>query len=214
MRRGNLGVNTDTANMISATLAVAAALQRVPRGVPGARPQSADRDRRADRPPRADAFAAQLLAELRREPDRYRSISAAGRGRVLRAQRPPLSAARRARAARRSARRRAAAARVCCKARFDGAAVLDVATRTLDAGADGGAGDAAALAPFYAELARALDGARAGDAGAARVEQRCSRAGAAPTHAAHRRAAARARLRADATRDDGDRRDSRRSSRA
>ena len=106
----NLGVNTDTANMISATLPWRQNFNEYRDAFPA-------RDRNllividAPSPARADQFAAKLLAELRRDPESLSLDSAAGRGRVLRAQRSPLSSARRARAAVRPARRRAAAAR-------------------------------------------------------------------------------------------------------
>ncbi len=47
------------------------------------------------------------------------------------------------------------------QARFDGAAVLDVATRTLMQAPSGAASD---IEPFYGALAKSLDGAARGDA--------------------------------------------------
>ena len=98
---GNLGVNTDTANMIAPTMPWRQHLQRVPRRVSAARPQSADRRRRADAGARrrvrrrAAARAARAARAL--------SLAAARRRRrVLRAQRPAVSADGRARGARRT----------------------------------------------------------------------------------------------------------------
>ena len=88
---GNLGVNTDTANMIAADDPVAAALQRVPRRVSAARPQSAHRRRRADAGPRR-RIRRGVAARAARAARALPLAVARGRGRVLRAQRPAVSA--------------------------------------------------------------------------------------------------------------------------
>ena len=75
----NLGVNTDTTNMISATLPWRQNFNEYREAFPV-------RDRNllvvidAKTPARADEFAAKLLAELRREPDLYHSIFLQGEG--------------------------------------------------------------------------------------------------------------------------------------
>ena len=75
----NLGVNTDTTNMISAELPWRQHFIEFRESFPV-------RDRNllividAPTPERADAFAAALLAELRRAPELYRSVFMAGEG--------------------------------------------------------------------------------------------------------------------------------------
>ena len=64
------------------------------------------------------------------------------------------------------------------QARFDGAAVLDVATRTLTQAPSGAATD---IEPFYGALAKSLDGAARGDAAPLAWRSLIS-AGAAPTN--------------------------------
>jgi hopanoid biosynthesis associated RND transporter like protein HpnN len=157
----NLGVNTDTANMISATLPWRQNFNEYRDAFPA-------RDRNllividAPSPARADQFAAKLLAELRRDPSLYHSILLQGEGEFF--ERNGLLYLPLAGLEQLSDRLAAAQPLLgLLKARFDGAAVLDVATRTLEARPDGGATDAAALAPFYAAVARTLDGARAGE---------------------------------------------------
>jgi hopanoid biosynthesis associated RND transporter like protein HpnN len=157
----NLGVNTDTANMISATLPWRQNFNEYRDTFPA-------RDRNllividAPSPARADEFAARLLAELRREPELYRSILLQGEGEFF--ARNGLLYLPAGELEELSDRLAAAQPLLgLLKARFDGAAVLEVAARTLEPpGAAGGAADTAALAPFHAELARTLDAARAG----------------------------------------------------
>ena len=163
---GHLGVNTDTANMISPTLPWRRDFIEYRDAFPV-------RDRNLliviDAPSavRADAFSAALLAELRRRPDLYHSILLQGEGEFFERNGllylPPAELEQ-------LADRLAAAQPLLglLQSRFDGAAVLDVAKRTLesqpDRAAGGAAGDAgAALAPFYSELATTLAAARAGE---------------------------------------------------
>jgi hypothetical protein len=156
---GHLGVNTDTANMISPTLPWRQHFNEFRQAFPV-------RDRNllividADSPAAADAFAAALLVEMRRSPEIYHSILLQGEGefferngflylptaelmtlvdRLATAQ--PLLG--------------------LLQARFDGAAVLEVATRTLTQAPSGAASD---VEPFYGALAKSLDGAARGDA--------------------------------------------------
>jgi len=76
---GNLGVNTDTANMISPTIPWRQHYNEYREAFPL-------RDRNllivvdAPTPARADEFAAQLLQELRKQPERYLSPLLAGEG--------------------------------------------------------------------------------------------------------------------------------------
>jgi predicted RND superfamily exporter protein len=157
---GNLGVNTDTANMISASLPWRQHFNEYRSAFPA-------RDRNllvvVDAPTsaRAGEFAAQLLAELRREPERYRSIVMQGEGEFFARNGLLYLPLRQVE----DLSDRLAAAQPLLgllKARFDGAAVLDVATRTLEPTVSGSAADAAVLAPFYREIEHTLDGARAG----------------------------------------------------
>ena len=161
---GHLGVNTDTANMISPTLPWRRDFIEYRDAFPV-------RDRNLliviDAPSavRADAFSAALLAELRKRPDLYHSILLQGEGEFFERNGLlylPLAELEQL------ADRLAAAQPLLglLQNRFDGAAVLDVATRTLepqpDGAADGAAGAAvAALAPFYSGLAATLAAARA-----------------------------------------------------
>src|SRR6185436_11274781 len=160
---GHLGVNTDTANMISPTLAWRRDFIEYRDAFPV-------RDRNllsvVDAPSaaRADAFSAALLAELRKRPDLYHSILLQGEGEfferngLLYLPLPELE---------QLADKLTAAQPLLglLQSRFDGAAVLDVATRTLEPRADGagGADAAAALAPFYSALAATLASARTAD---------------------------------------------------
>ena len=151
----HLGVNTDTTNMMSPSLAWRQNFNEYREAFPS-------RDRNllividARTPARADAFAAQVLAELRRQPDLYHSILLQGEGDffarngLLYLPLPQLE---------QLADRLTAAQPLLglLHARFDGAAVLDVASRTLSPPAGVQAGDASAAAPLYAELARVLD---------------------------------------------------------
>src|SRR5689334_4294378 len=154
----NLGVNTDTTNMISPTLAWRQNFNEYREAFPA-------RDRNllividARTPARADEFAAKLLAELRREPDLYRSILLQGEGEFF--ARNGLLHLPRAQLERLADQLTAAPPLLgLLRARFDGAAVLDVAARTLEPPATAAAADPATAAPFYAELARVLDQAR------------------------------------------------------
>jgi hopanoid biosynthesis associated RND transporter like protein HpnN len=154
---GRLGVNTDTANMIDASLTWRQHFNEFREAFPA-------RDRNllividAATPAAADDYSAALLAELRKQPELYRSILLAGEGEffarngLLYLSPDELT----------TLVDRLAAAQPLLgllKARFDGAAVLDVATRTLTAAP---AGDAAALEPFYGRLAESLQAAAAG----------------------------------------------------
>jgi len=157
----NLGVNTDTANMIADTLQWRRDFNEFREAFP-------TRDRNlvividAATPAAADAFTADLLAELRQAPQLYRSILLPGEGEfferngLLYLSTDALTAL---------VDQLAAAQPLLglLQARFDGTAVVDVATRTLTTP---GAGDPAAVAPFHAALAdtfavAATDGAAA-----------------------------------------------------
>jgi hopanoid biosynthesis associated RND transporter like protein HpnN len=154
----NLGVNTDTANMISATLPWRQNFNEYREAFPV-------RDRNllvvidAKTPARADEFAAKLLAELRREPDVYRSIFLQGEGEFF--ARNGLLYLPRAQLEQLADRLTAAQPLLgLLHARLDGAAVLDVAARTLAPPGTAAAGDPGAATPLYAELARVLEEAR------------------------------------------------------
>ena len=156
----NLGVNTDTTNMMSATLPWRQNFSEYREAFPV-------RDRNllvvidAKTPARADEFAAKLLAELRREPDVYRSLFLQGEGEFF--ARNGLLYLPRAQLEQLADRLTAAQPLFgLLQARFDGAAVLDVAARALAPPATASAGDAGAAVPLYAELARVLDQARTG----------------------------------------------------
>jgi len=171
---GHLRINTDTANMISATLPWRQHFNEFRDSFPS-------RDRNlaividAPTPAAADTFAAALLAELRREPDRYREILLAGEGEfferngLLYLPQPDLE---------QLVERLAAAQPLLglLKARLDGARVLDVATQTL-AAPDA---DPALLGPFYAELEHTLAASADGNA-TPLAWNRLIAAGAAPT---------------------------------
>jgi hopanoid biosynthesis associated RND transporter like protein HpnN len=148
----HLGVNTDTTNMISASLPWRQNFNEYREAFPA-------RDRNllividARTPALADAFAAKVLAELRRAPDLYRSILLQGEGEFF--ARNGLLYLPRAQLEQLSDRLTVAQPLLgLLHARFDGAAVLDVATRTLAPPASAGARDASAAVPLYDELAR------------------------------------------------------------
>jgi hopanoid biosynthesis associated RND transporter like protein HpnN len=154
----NLGVNTDTTNMMSASLSWRQNFNEYREAFPV-------RDRNllvvidAKTPARADEFAAKLLAELRREPDVYHSIFLQGEGEFF--ARNGLLYLPRARLERLADQLTAAQPLLgLLRARFDGAAVLDVATRSLAPPATAGTVEPGAAAPLYAELARVLEQAR------------------------------------------------------
>ena len=156
----HLGVNTDTTNMISPELAWRQNFNEYREAFPA-------RDRNllividARTPARADSFAAKMLAELRREPDLYRSILLQGEGEFF--ARNGLLYLPRAQLERLADRLTAAQPLLgLLQARFDGAAVLDVAARALAPPASAPGVDTSAATPLYAELARALDEARVG----------------------------------------------------
>ena len=156
---GNLGVNTDTANMIAATVPWRQHFNEYRDAFPL-------RDRNlllvidAPTAASADEFAAALLAELRAQPERYRSPLLAGEGDFF--ERNGLLYLPTAELAELTDRLAAAQPLIgLLQARFDGAAVLDVARQTL-AAPDGGA--AAPLSSFYEELARTITAAADGDA--------------------------------------------------
>lgn len=153
----HLGVNTDTANMISPELKWRQDFIAYREAFPV-------RDRNllividAPSPERADAFAAALVAELRRDPDAYRSILLAGEGEFF--ERNGLLYLPLARLEQLGDKLAAAQPLLgLLRAKFDGAAVLDTATRTLQQGDAAGA-----AAPFYAELAETLSSARTASA--------------------------------------------------
>lgn len=153
---GNLGVNTDTANMIDASLTWRRHFNEFREAFPA-------RDRNllivvdAATPAAADDYSAALLAELRRQPDLYGSILLAGEGEFFARNGllylPTDEVA--------TLVDRIAAAQPLLgllEARFDGAAVLDVARRTLTEPA----ADAAELVPFYGRLAESIEAAAEG----------------------------------------------------
>ncbi len=147
---GNLGVNTDTANMISPTIPWRQHYNEYRDAFPL-------RDRNllivieAPTEVRADDVAANLLRELRAQPGRYRSPLLAGEGEFF--ERNGLLYLSTTELAELTDRLAAAQPLLgLLKERFDGAAVLDVARRTLTAEAGGSAG----LDSFYEELARTL----------------------------------------------------------
>jgi uncharacterized protein len=156
---GHLGVNTDTANMISDRLPWRQHFNEYREAFP-VRDQNLLIVMDAASPAVADSFATALLGELRRQPDLYRSILLQGEGEffarngLLYLPLGELDAL---------VDRLAAAQPLLglLHARFDGAAVLDVATRTLTAAAGGGS---SAVEPFYAALTTSIVGAARGDA--------------------------------------------------
>ncbi|MEO8467090.1 MAG: MMPL family transporter [Gammaproteobacteria bacterium] len=156
---GHLGINTDTANLISPSLPWRQHFNEFRQAFPV-------RDRNllvvidAASPAAADTFASALLAEMRRSPDTYHSILLQGEGEFferngfLYLPTAELS----------TLVDRLAAAQPLLgllQARFDGTAVLDVATLTLTQAPSGAASD---IEPFYSALAKSLDGAARGDA--------------------------------------------------
>jgi len=156
---GNLGVNTDTANMISPTIPWRQHYNEYRDAFPL-------RDRNllividAPTPQRADEFATELLRELREQPERYRSPLLAGEGEFF--ERNGLLYLPTAELAKLTDRLAAAQPLIGLLGnRFDGAAVLDVARQTFGAGGDA---DAAELASFYEELARTIGSADDGQA--------------------------------------------------
>jgi hopanoid biosynthesis associated RND transporter like protein HpnN len=147
---GNLGVNTDTANMIAPTIPWRQHYNEYRDAFPL-------RDRNllividALSSTRADAFAAELLAELRKQPERFRSPLLAGEGEFF--ERNGLLYLPTAELAELTDRLAAAQPLFgLLGSRFDGATVLDVARVTLTAEGDGDA----TLASFYEELARTI----------------------------------------------------------
>jgi hopanoid biosynthesis associated RND transporter like protein HpnN len=155
---GNLGVNTDTANMIAATLPWRQHFNEYRDAFPS-------RDRNlvlvidAPTPAAADAFALAMLRELRRQPEIYGEPLLAGEGEffarngLLYLPRPELEAL---------VDELAAAQPLIglLQARFDGTRVLEAAELSL-AAPDA---DASALGVFYAALARTLAAAADGTA--------------------------------------------------
>jgi hopanoid biosynthesis associated RND transporter like protein HpnN len=155
---GNLGVNTDTANMIAATVPWRQHFNDFRDTFP-LRDRNllvvVDASTAAD----ADAFARQLLQELRAQPERYRAPLLAGEGEFF--ERNGLLYLSTAELAELTDRLAAAQPLIgLLQARFDGAAVLEVARQTL-ASAEG---DTAAVESFYKELAASIGGAARGEA--------------------------------------------------
>lgn len=155
---GNLGVNTDTANMISAAIPWRQHFNEFRDAFPL-------RDRNllivvdAPTPADADEFSAALLRELRARPERYFAPLLAGEGEFF--ERNGLLYLPTAELEALTDRLATAQPLIGLLAqRFDGAAVLGVAGRALTEN-DGGGG--AALDSFYEELARAVRGAAAGE---------------------------------------------------
>jgi hypothetical protein len=156
----NLGVNTDTANMISAALPWRQHFNEYRESFPA-------RDRNllividAATPEQADDFAAALLAQLRRAPELYRAVFLPGEGEFF--ERNGLLYLT-VEELERLADRLAAAQPLMglLKHDFGGAAVVNVASQTLAAAPVDDAQIGAALAPFYTELARTLEAASAG----------------------------------------------------
>ena len=151
---GNLGVNTDTANMIAPTIPWRQHYNEYRDAFPL-------RDRNlvvvvdASAPARADEVAADLMRELRAQPERYRSPLLAGEGEFF--ERNGLLYLSTGELAALTDRLAAAQPLIgLLERRLDGAAVLDVARETLTAE---GAGDTAALVSFYEELARTIGSA-------------------------------------------------------
>lgn len=156
----HLGVNTDSANMISASLPWRQAFIEYREAFPV-------RDRNlivvvdAPTPQAAEAFARELAAEMRALPELYHAVFLAGDGEfferngLLYLSTPELE---------RLSDRLAQAQPLLglLGERLDGVAVLKVATRAL--GEADRANAAAALEPFYKELAATLAGASDGHA--------------------------------------------------
>ncbi len=154
---GSLRVNTDSANMIAATVPWRQHYNEYRETFPL-------RDRNlvividAPTPERADEFTAELLRELRAQPERYRSPLAAGEGEFF--ERNGLLYLPTAELAALTDRLAAAQPLIgLLQQRFDGAAVLRVAREALTAE---GAADDAALVSFNDELARSIAAAARG----------------------------------------------------
>jgi hopanoid biosynthesis associated RND transporter like protein HpnN len=148
---GNLGVNTDTANMIAPTLPWRQHYNEYRDAFPL-------RDRNlavvvdAATAARADEFASELMRELRARPERYRAPLLAGEGEFF--ERNGLLYLPTAQLAALTDRLAAAQPLLgMLGERVDGTAVLEVARRTLTA--EQGA-DAESLASFHAELTRTI----------------------------------------------------------
>ena len=155
---GNLRVNTDSANMIAATVPWRQHYNDYRDAFPL-------RDRNllividAPTPQITDEFTAALLRELRAQPERYRSPLAAGEGEFF--ERNGLLYLPTAELAALTDRLAAAQPLIgLLEQRFDGPAVLRVARQTLTAEA---AADDAALASFYEELAHTVAAAADGN---------------------------------------------------
>ncbi len=155
---GHLGVNTDTANMISDRLPWRQDFNEYRAAFP-VRDQNLLIVIDAASPAAADSFATALLAELRAAPQLYHSILLQGEGEffarngLLYLSTDELE----------NLSDRLAAAQPLLgllQARFDGAAVLDVASRTLTSGS---AGDSSAVQPFYAAMTKSIAAAARGE---------------------------------------------------
>ncbi len=161
---GHLGVNTDTANMISPALPWRQDFIQFRDAFPV-------RDRNliivvdAASASQSESFAKRLVADLRKQPDLFHSILLQGEGEFF--ERNGLLYLS-TRALDDLADRLAAAQPLLglLHDRFDGTAVVDVATRTLTAPTEPPAatGGAEALQPFYSALAATLDSVSAGRA--------------------------------------------------
>jgi hopanoid biosynthesis associated RND transporter like protein HpnN len=157
---GHLGINTDTADMISPDLPWRRDFIAYREGFPA-------RDRNivividADSPDRAQEFAADLAAALEREPERFHSVFAAGAGEFFeRNGMLYLSVAELE-----DLGDRLAAAQPLLgllSGRFNGGGVVAVVGTTLDAG-DAAARPGESLDALYTELARTLAAAAAGE---------------------------------------------------
>jgi hopanoid biosynthesis associated RND transporter like protein HpnN len=152
----NLGVNTDTANMIAPTIAWRQHYNEYRDAFPL-------RDRNllivVDAPTaaRADEFSTALLRELRARPERYRSPLLAGEGEFF--ERNGLLYLPTAELGALTDRLAEAQPLLgLLERRLDGPAVLDVAHTTLSAGT----GEAVALGSFYQQLAATIEGVAAG----------------------------------------------------
>jgi hopanoid biosynthesis associated RND transporter like protein HpnN len=153
----NLGVNTDTANMIAPTIPWRQHYNEYRDAFPV-------RDRNllivveAPTPARADEYASALMRELRAQPERYRSPLLAGEGEFF--ERNGLLYMPTAQLAALTDRLAAAQPLLgLLGEKVDGTAVLDVARRTLTADVEGDT----TLTSFYEELARTIAGAGLGD---------------------------------------------------
>src|SRR5688572_17890462 len=153
----NLGVNTDTANMIAATIPWRQHYNEYRDAFPL-------RDRNllividAPAAAQADEVAVAMLRELREQPERFRAPLLAGEGEFF--ERNGLLYLGTAELAELTDRLAAAQPLLgLLEERLDGTAVLDVARRTLTAEA----GNSAELASFYEELARTIHAAGDGE---------------------------------------------------